>query len=338
MAFLFKRNPKTAPDLVRVLNDQVAKLDLNNDNNKKYQDECSRYLKQIKVILHGGDDSEPQPEQISQLAQEIYSSDCLYHLISNMRKLDFDSRKDVLILFLTLLRRQIGSTSPTVSYLLNSKPDILILLMKGPETQETGLICGQILRDCIKFEAINKFIINNPLFWSYFKYVQIPIFEIATDSFITLHDLLTTHKKLVSEFLANNYEIFTSHINQLIQSNNYVTKRQSVRLLAELVLQRQNQFFLNKYFDDTNNLKLIMLLLSDKLKNLQIEGFHIFKFFVAKPKKSQKILDILIKNKENFIAFFRNFNINSFNDSNLIDERDYILNEIQKLPDIERIN
>lgn len=336
MAFLFKRNPKTPPELIRALNDQVAKLDSTTDN-KKYQDEASRYLHQVKVILHGDDENDPQPDQISQLAQEVYTTDCLYHLICSLRKLDFDSRKDVLILFLTLLRRQIGSKSPTVDYLLYSKPEILIKLLQGPEHQETGLICGQILRDCIKFELITHYVLSHQLFWNYFKYCQISIFEIATDSFATFHDLLTLHKKLVSEFLANNYELFTQNINQLLQLQNYVTKRQSVRLLAELVLQRQNQFFLNRYFDDPKNLKLIMLLLSDKLKNLQIEGFHIFKFFVAKPKKSQKILDILIKNKENFLEVFKTFDVNYANDPNLIDERDYILCEIQKLPDIEKI-
>lgn len=334
MSFLFKRNPKTPGDLVRALNEQISKL----DNTSKYQDECARYLKQVKVILHGDEENEPQPDQISLLAQEIYATDCLYFLVSNLKRLDFDSRKDVLIVFSTLLRRQIGNKSPTVDYLINSKPEIILMLIKGPEQEAIGLVCGQILRDCIKFEIITAFILSQPSFWNFFKYVNIPTFEIATDAFSTLHDLLTSHKKLVSEFLANNSDVFNSQINHLIQLNNYVTKRQSVRLLSDLVLQKQNQVFLNKYFDDTNNLKLIMLLLSDKLKNLQLEGFHIFKFFVAKPKKSQRILDILIKNKENFISFFKNFDIAHFNDSNLIDERDYILGEIQKLPDIERIN
>lgn len=337
MTFLFKRNPKTPPDFIKALNEQVVKLDYNNDNNKKYQDDCARYLKQIKIILHGDDENEPQPDQIGILAQEIYATDCLYNLIYNLKKLDFDSRKDVLILFLTLLRRQIGNKSPTVEYLINSKPEILIILIKGPESLETGLICGQILRDCLKFEVINRFVLESPLFWNFFKYVQLLIFEIATDSFATLHDLLTIHKKLVSEFLAANYEVFIHQVNILLQSKNYVTKRQSVRLLSDLVLQRGNQTFLNTYYDDINNLKIIMILLSDKLKNLQIEGFHIFKFFVVKPKKSQKVLDILTKNKRNFIKFFEDFDIAGFNDMNLIDERDYILGEIQKLPDIERV-
>lgn len=334
MAFLFKRNPKTPPELVRALNDQVLKLDCAlPDNAKKYQDECARYLKNMKVILHGDDEVEPQPDQITQLAQEIYSTDCLYFLVVNLRKLDFDSRKDVVILFLTLLRRTMANKSPTVDYLVHSKPEIITMLIKGPENPEIGLICGQILRDCIKFEVINRFVLYSPSFYNFFKYVQIPTFEIATDAMMTLHELLTTHRKLVSEFLGNNYDVFITAINKLITSKNYVTKRQSVKLLNELVSQRSNQQFLSKFFDDANNLKLTMLLLSDKLKNLQLEGFHTLKFFVANPKRSQKVTDILIKNKANFIEFFKTFDIASFHDSNIIEERDYTLGEIKNLPD-----
>jgi len=334
MAFLFKRNPKTPPELVRALNDQVLKLDYASpDNAKKYQDECARYLKNMKVILHGDDEVEPQPDQITQLAQEIYSTDCLYYLVVNLRKLDFDSRKDVVILFLTLLRRTMANKSSTVDYLVHSKPEIITMLIKGPENLEIGLICGQILRDCIKFEVINRFVLYSPSFYNFFKYVQIPTFEIATDAMMTLHELLTTHRKLVSEFLGNNYDVFITAINKLITSKNYVTKRQSVKLLNELVSQRSNQQFLSKFFDDANNLKLTMLLLSDKLKNLQLEGFHTLKFFVANPKRSQKVTDILIKNKANFIEFFKTFDIASFHDSNIIEERDYTLGEIKNLPD-----
>lgn len=334
MAFLFKRSPKTPPELVRALNDQVLKLDYASpDNAKKYQDECARYLKNMKVILHGDDEVEPQLDQITQLAQEIYSTDCLYYLVVNLRKLDFDSRKDVVILFLTLLRRTMANKSPTVDYLVHSKPEIITMLIKGPENLEIGLICGQILRDCIKFEVINRFVLYSPSFYNFFKYVQIPTFEIATDAMMTLHELLTTHRKLVSEFLGNNYDVFITAINKLITSKNYVTKRQSVKLLNELVSQRSNQQFLSKFFDDANNLKLTMLLLSDKLKNLQLEGFHTLKFFVANPKRSQKVTDILIKNKANFIEFFKTFDIASFHDSNIIEERDYTLGEIKNLPD-----
>lgn len=336
MSFLFKRNPKTPQELIRALSEQSVKLGLFADNNKKYQDECARYLKQIKVLIYGDDENEPQPELVSALSREIYNSDCLLHLISKLKDLDFDSRKDVAVLFLTLLQRNGGKSASVVEYLVQTKPQILVLLLKGPETKETALVSGQMLRKCIAYEEINKYILDHPLLWNYFRYMQSPVFEIATDSYTTFHDALTTHKKIVSDFLAENYERFTSNINTLMQCDNYVTKRQCAKLMGELVVVRQNMYYLNKYFDDTNNLKLVMMLLSDKLKNLRIEGFHIFKFFVVKPKKSPKVQDILIRNRANFLAFFENFDFSSVNDSNLIEERDYVIREIEKLPVIER--
>lgn len=328
MAFLLKRNPKTPADLVRALNELICKWDFSNDS-KKYQDESSRYLKQIKVILHGDEETDPQPDQILALAQEVHQTDLLAHLIHNLRKLDFDLRKDVLILFLTLLRRQTANESPTASYLLVHN-EILLKLMRGPEYPEVALVCGQILRDCINFELLNRFVLQHPLFWRLFKYVQLPLFEVATDVFVTLDALLTTHKKLVAEFLQANTAQFIESINELIRLDNYVTKRQLVRLLRELVQQKQNQLFLLSYFDDARSLKIVMILLSDKLKNVQTEGFHIFKFFVAKPKKLPKIIDILAKNKDNFEHFFANFDVNN-SAPGLVEERDYILHEIQKL-------
>lgn len=335
MAFLFKRNPKTPPELVRLLNDLVSKLDFTADS-RKSQDDCLRYLKQMKVVFHGDEENDPQPDQISLLAQEIYASDCLYLLVLNLRKLDFDLRKDVVTLLLTLLRRRMGNESPTVEYLVHQKPEILLMLLKGPEHPEVALVCGQMLRDCAKFEVINRFVLGHQLFWNLFRYAQIQIFEVATDTFVTLNQLLTLHKKLVLEFLAKHNDMITQKINHLIKLDNYVTKRQSVRLLTELVMQKLNQQFLMHYFDDPTSLKIVMMLLSDKLKNVQLEGFHIFKFFVAKPKKSQKILDLLTKNKENFVQFFNNFDV-SDTGTNIVEERDYIMHEIQKLPDIERI-
>lgn len=336
MAFLFKRNPKTPPDLVRSLNELLSKLDFSLDL-KKYQDECLRYLKQIKLVLHGDDENDPQPDAIGVLAQEIYAADSLYLLVHNLRKLDFDLRKDVVLLFLTLLRRRIGSESPTVEYLVKSRPDVVVILMRGLEYPDVALVCGQILRDCGKFEALNRFVLYHGQFWNMFKYAQLPVFEIATDTFVTLQVLLTAHRKLAAEFLAKNCEAVTANINLLMRLDNYVTKRQSVRLLLELVMQKLNQQFLMHYFDNASLLKIIMLLLSDKLKNVQLEGFHIFKFFVAKPKKAQKILDILIKNRDNFLRFFESFDVLATG-ANIVEERDYILHEIQQLPAIERIH
>lgn len=333
MAFLFKRNPKTPQEFVRALSECVVKLDSTGDR-KKLQDETSRYLHQIRIILHGDEDVDPQPDQIAQLAQEVYSSDLLYYLILNLHYLEFDSRKDVSTLFTTLLRRQIGSRSPTVDYLLN-KPKILTLLLKGPEIPDTCLITGSILRDILKIESLTKIVLQDPTVWKYFEFCQHGTFENITDCFQTLYDLLTTHKKLVSEWFQSNSTKFIFNINKLISSNNYVIKRQSIKILSVLILTRQNNHLMLEYVNNPENLKLIMILLSDKSKNLQIESFNIFKVFVANPKKTKQISDILIKNRDKLLVYLEHFSSNNDkikDDSNFNDEKEFIIQQIQDLP------
>jgi calcium binding protein 39 len=333
MAFLFKRNPKTPNELVRALNEQVVKFDSTSDK-KKVQDETSRYLTQIRLWLQGDDEVDSTPDLIASLAQEVYASDLLYCLIQNIHHLEFDSRKDVAMLFSTLLRRQIGSRSPTVDYLL-SKPKILTLLLKGPELPESCLVTGSILRDCIKFESLTQVILQEPLVWKYFEFSSRGTFENMTDSFQTLNDLMTVHKRLASEWLVTNVDKFTQSINKLIASNNYVTKRQSIKLLSRLILTRQNNQFMNVYVNSGENLKLVMILLSDKSKNLQLESFNVFKVFVANPKKSKTVLDILIKNRDKLILFLENFqSLERQEDPQFKEEKEFVIHQITDLPKI----
>lgn len=398
MAFLFKRNPKTPAELVRVLNDQVAKFDTANDK-RKVQDECTRYLNQVRSILYGNEEENihsngginisgitsggsggdnngnsllnsssgnssshnlsnltgtggnSSSNQIIQLAQEVYSTDCLYLLVLNLINLSFDSRKDVAILFSSLLRIKSSTSSASssvinppvisaVDYLL-SRPKILQVLFKGPEIPEITLIAGQIIRDCIKFPQINKYLLNDKIFWNYFRYCTTNSFENSTDSFSTLNSLLTTNKKIVSDWLSvqNNVDYFIISMNSLIKDGNYVNKRQSIKLLSQLILQKQNNNLMRNYIGEAENLKIIMNLLSDKSRNLQFEAFQVFKVFVANPKKSKPILDILIKNRDKLLLFLENFEPidNGRRDEQLfIEERDFVIHQIQQLPRISK--
>lgn len=62
-----------------------------------------------------------------------------------------------------------------------------------------------------------------------------------------------------------------------------------------------------KYVDDAENLKLCMNLLRDRSKNIQYEAFHVFKVFVANPKKSRPVEDILVKNRDKLLVFLPRF-------------------------------
>jgi len=79
-----------------------------------------------------------------------------------------------------------------------------------------------------------------------------------------------------------------------------------------------------EYVDSPEHLKLTMNLLRDKSKNIQYEAFHVFKVslelkpqatqladskqvFVANPKKSKAVQDILLKNREKLLVFLPKF-------------------------------
>lgn len=70
---------------------------------------------------------------------------------------------------------------------------------------------------------------------------------------------------------------FFNMYNTLIMSNNYVTKRQSLKLLGEILLDRANYSIMTRYIASEANLKLMMNFLRDRSRNIQFEAFHVFK-------------------------------------------------------------
>jgi hypothetical protein len=49
---------------------------------------------------------------------------------------------------------------------------------------------------------------------------------------VRLQDLLTRHKQVVAQFLQDNFTRFFDAFSALLQSNNYVTRRQSLKVRA----------------------------------------------------------------------------------------------------------
>ncbi|KAJ7426956.1 Calcium-binding protein 39-like protein [Willisornis vidua] len=296
----------------------------------KASEEVSKSLQAMKEILCGTTDKEPPTEIVAQLAQELYNSGLLVTLIANLQLIDFEGKKDVSQIFNNILRRQIGTRSPTVEY-ISAHPHILFMLLKGYESPNIALRCGIMLRECIRHEPLAKIILFSEQFRDFFKYVEMSTFDIASDAFATFKDLLTRHKSLVAEFLEQNYDPIFEDYEKLLHSENYVTKRQSLKLLGELILDRHNFAIMTKYISKPENLKLMMNLLRDKSPNIQFEAFHVFKVFVASPNKTQPIVEILLKNQPKLIEFLSNFQKERTDDEQFTDEKNYLIKQIRDL-------
>lgn len=82
---------------------------------------------------------------------------------------------------------------------------------------------------------------------------------------------------LCAEFLEANYDKVFGNYQRLLNSENYVTRRQSLKLLGELLLDRHNFSIMTRYITNPDNLKLMMNMLKEKSRNIQFEAFHVFK-------------------------------------------------------------
>lgn len=223
-----------------------------------------------------------------------------------------------------------GTRCPTVEYIC-TRPEILYILMKGYEKHDIALNCGSMLRECARYEALAKIMLYSPDFYNFFSYVEVSTFDIASDAFSTFKELLTRHKMLSSEFLEANYDTFFNEYQNLLNSTNYVTKRQSLKLLGELLLDRHNFTIMTRYISSQDNLKLMMTMLKDRSRNIQFEAFHVFKVFVANPNKPKPILDILLRNKDKLVDFLTKFQTDRADDDQFNDEKAYLIKQIREL-------
>ena len=61
---------------------------------------------------------------------------------------------------------------------------------------------------------------------------------------------------LAAEFLEANYDKVFDNYQKLLHSDNYVTRRQSLKLLGELLLDRHNFSVMTKYISSPGNVFL----------------------------------------------------------------------------------
>lgn len=333
---LFGKSSKSPTEVVRNLKEALLTLEKGGDGKKqeKAQEDLSKQLVNMKTLLFGSESEQQSDIVLAQLSQEMYNSGLILLLLRNMHRIDFEGKKDAVQIFNTVLRRQIGTRMPTVEHIC-TKPDILFTLCRGYEQQEIALNCGTMLRECIRYEALTKILLYSDNFYDFFKYVEVSTFDIASDAFATFKELLTKHKMLAADFLEANFDKVFGHYQKLLHSDNYVTRRQSLKLLGELLLDRHNFSVMTRYISNPDNLKLMMNMLKEKSRNIQFEAFHVFKVFVANPNKPKPILDILLRNQDKLVDFLSRFHTDRSEDEQFNDEKAYLIKQIKELKPIE---
>ncbi|KAF3784248.1 Calcium-binding protein 39 [Nymphaea thermarum] len=335
MSFSFFKpsRPKSPSELVRSVRESLLALDAKTVADvralEKVLEDFEKNLLSMRQMLFGDGEVEPNADQVLQLATEICRDGVLDLFVHKLPILGWEARKDLVHCWGILLKQTVGSSHCCVEY-IESHPDLLVSLVVCYDNKAIALNCGNMLRECIKYPTLAKYLLESTSFELFFKYVDLPNFDVASDAFATFKDLLTKHEDVVSAYLISHYEQFFDLYEQLLTSPNYVTRRQSLKLLSEFLLEAPNSQVMVRYVSEVQNLRIIMKLLKDSSKNIQMSAFHIFKVFVANPNKPPDVTAVLVKNHDGLLPLLHNLPF-SKDDEQSEEERDILIKEIEKL-------
>ncbi|URD75943.1 Mo25-like [Musa troglodytarum] len=240
------------------------------------------------------------------------------------------ARKDATQVVANLQRQQVHSRLIASEYLEANK-DLLDLLISGYEDMDIALHYGAMLRECIRHQSIARYVLESDHMKKFFDFIQLPNFDIASDAYATFKELMTRHKSTVAEYLSKNYEWFFTEFNsRLLSSPNYITRRQAVKLLGDMLLDRSNSAVMVRYVSSKDNLIILMNLLRESSKNIQIEAFHVFKLFVANQNKPLEIISILTTNKKKLLRLLEDFKLDK-EDEQFEGDKAQVIREIEAL-------
>ncbi|KAM0029257.1 putative armadillo-like helical protein [Helianthus debilis subsp. tardiflorus] len=333
MMGLFKQKPLTPVELVHHIRDLLTFTCPNPDiTEAKRQDkvrELTRLIHEVKIVLYGDDMSEPHEDACAKLTQEFFKEDILRLLITHLPHLDPGSRQDITHVLANLQRQRVHGHYVAAEY-FEQNTDILDLLIPGYDDPETAISFGAILRDCIRHQVVAKYILESDHMKTFFSYQHDPNFDISSDAAAIFKELLTRHKSTVAEYLNNNYDWFFVEYNKLLESSNYITRRNAIKLLGAMLLDRSNTTVMARYVSSLENMRILMNLLRDSNKCIQLEAFHVFKLFPANQNKPQDIVNVLVANRSKLLRFFSEFTFDKV-DEQFEADKAQVMNEIENL-------
>lgn len=148
------------------------------------------------------------------LVTGMIQEDLLYLLAANLYRLPFESRKDTQVIFSYVLRFRPPTVSPNsqplaLSYVISSRPEVLVELCNGYDHKESATPAGTVLREVLKSDAAAAIILyHDPsdvgqsskgltgiqpevkqsgkgVFWKFFNWIDQGSFEVGADAFTT---------------------------------------------------------------------------------------------------------------------------------------------------------
>ncbi|KAF1330946.1 hypothetical protein FI667_g4764, partial [Globisporangium splendens] len=304
---------------------------------KTVPEELERQWAKIRSVFHDWDEAQGDREKkMDRMAEYLMRFRVLEKVLlpKVMALLTFETRKYVGHVFRAMTVHNLRSFNEFVA----KRPEIMGWLAEGYRNNETALICGTMLRDCFVNEMLTvTFLRDMEAEFAYLFKVTLTNsnFDISADAFMNITRLLMGHKEKTVHCLNASFDRIFGLLNSLLSSENYVTKRQALQLLAELLLNPVNFAVMQRYVASRENLKLVMLILREPSKALRMEAFDVFKIFVANPNKSPEVEQVLLRNREKLLTFVSDFGKHEMN-REFQQDRSLLVFTLQRMAEKER--
>lgn len=309
---------------------------------KNAAQELETQLTLVKHILFGEDsDHPPKPDEVNAMSRLLVDSPLLCETLikpSTIKLVTFESRKRIVSIFVGMCNMNLSSFAS--DYLANNAEAVMFDLVSGYNDNDVALHSGSMIREVIRrpemiLEIFKPDFVLLDLFFT--KYLVIEgAFEVTADAFATFTAFFHVHEKtLVLPFLDAHCQIFFEKYNKLLGEENYVTQRQSIKLLADILLDESYHAIMMKYTVDGGFLKSIMKLMRFKSDAIQIESFHVFKIFVCNPKKGEEVKKILGMNRIKLIGYLEDFQKDSKDEAFHSEKKQLIQKLQEEFQDIE---
>lgn len=267
--------------------------------------------------------------EMNSLVLALVDENLPLRLIEILGRVCFESRKRIVQIFSILIQKGDSEMAEVMEfYFMRNAKSLIGLLTFGFQCDGIALHCGDMLRKCFKHDFLVAQCLSEDFcfFNQFFNcYLQSETFDSVSDAFLTVRTLFSSHKAYVALFLETFGKKFARLFNEkLLCSKQYLTQRNGLELLHDILFERQNYRFMVEYVNSKANLVLIMQKMLDTSHAVRFNALHIFKIFVANPNKTEDVSRILGLNRERLVLFLQRFDVKDLSD----DDRSELLQSL----------
>lgn len=322
------------PSSIRKLKEAIKSLQV---KDAKYSSDA--VLEQLQALmpilhkLHDSDDKVPPSEEAVDAVEQLLVEDIPVKLLEQLQALHFHARTTAVNFCCILLQLGFpqGLDKQVLDYLCDTQERLFGLLMEGCGKEEMNTPHNIVLRSLVKHDSMTKVFLDSRHMFRLLELAQHQNFEISSDAFDCLRQVLVEHRHLSASWLLANFDTFFRQYEKILVTDTYVVQRQAVKLLSELLLDRSCTEVMLQYISSERQLMVTMNLLRHRSRTLQFEVFHLFKLFAANPNKPPRVQKILAKNGLGLIQLVDNLQPLNPDDEQFSKDKLAVIDKLQAL-------